>query len=130
MASAEPQRLALHASARRTLGEAEGDTLMALLPPANTEIALRSDVIQLGTELRGEMALLGSELRAEMAQLGTELRAEMVQLGSELRAEMVQLGSELELRLTKRITSSTLWTVGVLAPFIIAVQAVGVMMLR
>jgi hypothetical protein len=97
MASAEPQRLALHASARRTLGEVEGDTLMALLPPANTEIALRSDVIQLGTELRGEMALLGSELRAEMAE---------------------------------RISRSTLWTIGVLAPFIVAVQAVGVMMLR
>jgi hypothetical protein len=77
---------------------------MALLPPANTEIALRSDVIQLGTELRGEMALLGSELRAEM--------------------------TELELRLTKRISSSTFWTIGLLAPFIIAVQAVGVMMLR
>ena len=97
MSSAEPQRLALHASARRTLGEVEGDTLMALLPPANTEIALRSDVIQLGTELRGEMALLGSELRAEMAE---------------------------------RISRSTLWTIGVLAPFIVAVQAVGVMMLR
>jgi hypothetical protein len=93
MASAEPQRLALHASARRTLGDLEGDTLMALLPPANTEIALRSDVIQLGTELRGEMV-------------------------------------ELELRLTKQISSSTLWTIGLLAPFIIAVQAVGVMMLR
>jgi len=104
MTSAEPQRLALHASARRTLGEVEGDTLMALLPPANTEIALRSDVTQLGTELRGEM----------------------VQLGTELRGEMVQL----ELRLTERISRSTLWTIGVLAPFIIAVQAVGVMMLR
>jgi hypothetical protein len=97
MASAGPQRLALHASARRTLGELEGDTLMALLPPANTEIALRSDVNQLGTELRAEMALLGAEL---------------------------------ELRLTKQVSRSTVWTIGALAPFIIAVQAVGVMMLR
>jgi len=37
---------------------------------------------------------------------------------------------ELELRLTKQISSSTFWTIGLLAPFIIAVQAVGVMMLR
>jgi len=93
MASTEPQRLALHASARRTLGEIEGDTLMALLPPANTEIALRSDVTQLGTELRAEMA-------------------------------------QLELRLSKQVSRSTLWTIGVLAPFIITVQAAGVMMLR
>jgi hypothetical protein len=35
----EPQRLALHAAARRALGDEEGDTLMALSPPANTEIA-------------------------------------------------------------------------------------------
>ena len=97
MVSAEPQRLALHASARRTLGEVEGDTLMALLPPANTEIALRSDVTQLSTELRAEVA---------------------------------QLGTELELRLSKQVSRSTLWTIGVLAPFIITVQAAGVMMLR
>jgi hypothetical protein len=35
----EPQRLALHAAARAALGSEEGDTLMALTPPANTDIA-------------------------------------------------------------------------------------------
>jgi hypothetical protein len=37
----EPQRLALHKAARAALGDAEGDTLMALAPPANTDIATR-----------------------------------------------------------------------------------------
>jgi hypothetical protein len=40
----EPQRLALHAAARAALGEEEGDTLMALSPPANTDIATRQDI--------------------------------------------------------------------------------------
>ena len=44
MAVTEPERLALHAAARGALGPEEGDTLMASLPPANTEIATRQDV--------------------------------------------------------------------------------------
>ena len=39
MSVSEPQRLALHAAARRALGDEEGDTLMALSPPANTDMA-------------------------------------------------------------------------------------------
>ena len=39
MAVSEPRRLALHQAARDVLGEEEGDTLMALSPPANTDIA-------------------------------------------------------------------------------------------
>jgi len=35
----ESQWLALHKAARAALGEEEGDTLMALSPPANTDIA-------------------------------------------------------------------------------------------
>jgi hypothetical protein len=66
MATVEPQRLALHASARRTLGEDEGDTLMTLLPPANTEIALRSDITRTEEKLRGEMHRLTSDLRLSL----------------------------------------------------------------
>ena len=39
MAVSEPRRLALHQAARDALGEEEGDTLMALSPPANTDVA-------------------------------------------------------------------------------------------
>ena len=66
MATVEPQRLALHASARRTLGDDEGDTLMALLPPANTEIALRSDITHTEERLRVEMHRLTSDLRLSL----------------------------------------------------------------
>ena len=44
MAATEPERLALHAAARATLGEQEGDTLMAITAPADHDIATRQDV--------------------------------------------------------------------------------------
>ena len=59
MAVSEPQRLALHAAARRALGDEEGDTLMALSPPANTEIATRQDL---------EHALLLTDARTGQAE--------------------------------------------------------------
>jgi hypothetical protein len=37
------------------LGEEEGDTLMALTPPAHTDIATRQDVALSVAELRGEI---------------------------------------------------------------------------
>lgn len=40
----ESKRLALHRAARSALGEEEGDKLMEVSPPANTEIATRQDV--------------------------------------------------------------------------------------
>ena len=52
MGGSEPQRLALHAAARSALGEEEGDTLMALSPPANTDIATRQDLALASAELR------------------------------------------------------------------------------
>jgi hypothetical protein len=44
MAVDEARRLQLHAAARERLGEAEGDALMNLLPPADTDMATRQDL--------------------------------------------------------------------------------------
>jgi hypothetical protein len=55
MAVTEPQRLDLHAAARAALGPEEGDTLMASLPPANTDIATRQDVERAETGLRRDI---------------------------------------------------------------------------
>jgi hypothetical protein len=54
----EPQRLALHKAARATLGDEEGDTLMALTPPANTEIATRQDLDRVEERLGMRMVAL------------------------------------------------------------------------
>ena len=55
MAVSEPQRLALHRAAQAALGEDEGDTLMALSPPANTDITTRQDVALSVSDLRAEI---------------------------------------------------------------------------
>jgi hypothetical protein len=63
----EPQRLALHAAARATLGEEEGDTLMALSPPANTDIATRQDVQHAEERLDARMQALEERIDARIA---------------------------------------------------------------
>jgi hypothetical protein len=55
VAVSEPQRLVLHRAAQAALGEEEGDTLMALSPPANTDIATRQDVALSVSDLRAEI---------------------------------------------------------------------------
>jgi len=60
----EPQRRALHEAARTALGEEEGDTLMALSPPANTDMATRQDVERAEERLDARIAVTAAELRA------------------------------------------------------------------
>jgi hypothetical protein len=55
IAVTEPQRLALHAAARAALGSEEGDTLMALTPPANTDMATRQDLAVALAGLRSDI---------------------------------------------------------------------------
>jgi len=52
----ESQRLALHKAARATLGEEEGDTLMELSTPANSDLATRRDLEVLGAKLTASHA--------------------------------------------------------------------------
>jgi hypothetical protein len=55
----EPQRLALHRAAQAALGEEEGDTLMALTPPANTDIATRQ-LAEMTTALQADIERVDS----------------------------------------------------------------------
>jgi hypothetical protein len=51
----ESQRLALHRAARTALGEEEGDALMELTPPANTDIATKQHIELAVASLRGDL---------------------------------------------------------------------------
>jgi hypothetical protein len=62
----EPQRLALHEAARKTLGDEEGDTLMALTPPANTDIATRQDLDRVEERLGMRIVALEERLDARI----------------------------------------------------------------
>ena len=69
MAVTEPERLALHAAARGTLGPEEGDALMASLPPANTDIATRQDLERLEQATRQDLERLEQATRQDLAAL-------------------------------------------------------------
>ena len=106
MSVTEPQRLALYRAAQAALGEEEGDTLMALTPPSNTDIATRQDVenwqalisAQLGEMtgvLRAEIAEMKGVLQAEIAATKGVLQAEIAETKGVLQAEIAQSAAEL-----------------------------------
>ena len=66
MSVTETQRLALGRAAQAALGEEEGDTLMALTPPSNTDIATRQDVEHAQALTKADIALSVAELRGEI----------------------------------------------------------------
>ena len=101
----------LSASLVNSLGDAQADTLMSLLPlPNEGGYATKTDIASLSAEIalirvemagnRGElktgMADLRSELKTEMADLRSELKTEMADLRSELKTEMADLRAELK----------------------------------
>ena len=89
----------LSASLVNTLGDAQADTLMSLLPlPNEGGYATKADVASLGGEiaqLRAEMSSNRSELKIEMAELRTELKTEIMGNRSELKTEIAALRSEM-----------------------------------
>ena len=155
MSATEPQRLALHAAARTALGEQEGDTLMALVPPANTDIALRQDVERLERVFRSDLHAGLAELRAELrtefntglAELRTELHTGLAELRTELHTGLAELRTELHTGLAELRTElhtglaalrvefkedlhrSQLWTIGILLTAMVALQGASVALL-
>ena len=73
----EPQRLALHQAAREALGDEEGDTLMALTPPANTDIATRQDLDRVEERLGMRMVALEDRLDSKFVALEDRLNGKM-----------------------------------------------------
>jgi hypothetical protein len=64
----EPQRLALHRAAQRRARRGGGDTLMALTPPANTDIATRQDVEHAQALMSAQLGETKGVLQAEIAE--------------------------------------------------------------
>jgi len=90
----EPRRLALHAAARAALGEEQGDTLMALTPPADTDIAtiqaLEHSEERLGARIDNGLSLLRSELRSEIER--SALHTRLWTIGIVITAQTVGIG--------------------------------------
>jgi predicted nuclease with TOPRIM domain len=92
----ESTRRLVHDRAAGSGGPELAAALMAMLPtgPA-TDLATRSDLERLGTELRGDMGKLSAELRGEMAGV----KGEIAELRGEMRGEIALVKGEIaELR--------------------------------
>jgi len=99
----EAERRNLFVALEESLGPAPAATLMEFLPPVGWgDVARRSDVDALRSELRGEMA----ELRGEMAELRSELKGEVAELRSELKSEMAELRSKFDGLVAKQLVAN------------------------
>jgi molybdopterin converting factor small subunit len=88
LAVTEPRRLALHAAARAALGEEEGDTLMALTPPANTDIATMQALERVEERLGARIDTVEERLSARIdtveERLGARIDAVEERLGARI----------------------------------------------
>ena len=126
MAVSEPQRLALHRAAQAALGEEEGDTLMALSPPANTDMATRQDVEQVREVLTEQLAKVEARMEAQAAELKGDVKAETAAARAFTSVEVSKLATQIE-----RTANVTLrWTVGTMLAGNAAVIAILGFMLR
>ena len=90
MGATEPQRLALHAAARAALGAEEGDTLMALTPPANTDIATMQALERVEERLGARIDLAIGGLRVDIEAAGSRTLRWCV--GAIIAAQAVTVG--------------------------------------
>ncbi len=92
MGVTESQRLALRQAARAALGAEEGDTLMELTPPSNTDIATRQDVERATETLRAELSLLEERRRAELSLLEERTRADLSTAMNRMLVQTIVVG--------------------------------------
>ena len=91
MPSYDENRRELFDLLQPSLGRRGAELLMEHLPPDRwADVATRSDLGGLRTELTGEMSSLRSELKGEMATLRAELKGEMATLRAELIEKMAE----------------------------------------
>jgi len=110
----EPQRLALHKAARATLGEEEGDTLMALTPPSNTDMATRQDLDRVEERLDAKIDAVAQRLDAKIDAVAQRLDARIEQSALEMSSV-----------LTKRIHHAELRTIGVIIVAVLGSNLIG-----
>ena len=120
----ESKRLALHRAARAALGEEEGDTLMELSPPANTEIATRQDVERFAERIGARIDAAIAEgkaredrLNARIDAVAAEGEAREDRLNANIKASVAEAAVAMtkslhrsELRIMALIVATFLWS--------------------
>lgn len=97
MSISERDRRDMYVEFEGAFGESVANNIMTLLPfqPAD-ELATRTDVLAMGSQLQGEMAELRGELRGEMAELRAEVRRDI----AKLEARITGLEGSVDARIT------------------------------
>jgi hypothetical protein len=91
----ESRRLALHKAARAALGDEEGDTLMELSPPANTDIATRQDIERTEERLGARIDTVAQRLDARIDTVAQRLGARIDTTAQRLDARIDTTAAEL-----------------------------------
>lgn len=93
MVTSASDRHHLFRTLENVLGDSDAATLMDQLPPGGwDDVATKTEVRSLGTDLRGEIAGLRVELKGDIAELRSELKGDIAELKgdvAEIRAQMV-----------------------------------------
>jgi len=104
----ESRRLALHKAAKATLGDEEGDTLMELSPPANTDIATMQALEHTEERLRGDITATRKDLEHTEDRLSAKISADITATRKDLEVLRHELNAQIE-----RTTNRTIrWTIG------------------
>ncbi len=99
MTESDVNTAVLHRKLAEHMDTETADALIERLPPDWEQLATKTDLAQLGTEMRGEMA----EMRGEMAEMRggmAEMRGEMAEMRGEFRGGMARLGTDVGGKLT------------------------------
>ncbi|MSO79335.1 MAG: hypothetical protein EXQ79_06975 [Acidimicrobiia bacterium] len=88
MALDEARRYELHEAARRTLGDAPGDTLMEMLPPVGwADVATKHDLVA----MKGDLVAMKDDFALKLANF--EIKMQSMVLASEHRLIFWIVGS-------------------------------------
>jgi hypothetical protein len=114
----ESTRFALQQRAREVLGEQEGDTLMAHLPPVGwADVATKQDLEALSKDIEALRVATKQDieaLRVATALESAAVRKEIEALRKEMSKDMDILGHRLDAKLERGLRRQTLWIVSVL----------------
>jgi ribosomal protein L29 len=95
MTVTEAERHRLYESLKSSLGAAEADTLMNLMPSNDlSEFATRRDVEHLRSDMAAEFAHVRAEMRTEFADVRAEMRAEFADVRAEMRTGFAEVRAE------------------------------------
>ncbi len=81
----------------KEIAEAIVDTINS----THDELATKSDILRLKSEIKSDMMELKSEIKGDMAKLESEIKSDMVELKSEIKGDMAKLESEIKSDIAK-----------------------------